>query len=67
MSARNTGYSQPPLALVKLRVADLGGLVVEEQFTANGVELRLAVGEAQIELLQSQLADLSRGRILLQR
>ena len=55
------------LALVKLRVADLGGLVVEENFTANGVELQLAVGEAQIELLQTQLADLSRGRILLQR
>ena len=55
------------LALVKLRVADLGGLVVEENFTANGVELKLAVGEAQIEVLQSQLADLSRGRILLQR
>ncbi|WP_065261252.1 IMPACT family protein [Pseudomonas bananamidigenes] len=55
------------LALVKLRVADLGGLVVEENFTANGVELQLAVGEAQIPLLQNQLADLSRGRILLQR
>jgi len=55
------------LALVKLRVADLGGLVVEENFTANGVELQLAVGEAQIELLQTQLADLSRGRIVLQR
>ena len=55
------------LALVKLRVADLGGLVVEENFTANGVELQLAVGEAHIELLQTQLADLSRGRILLQR
>ncbi|WP_338584570.1 YigZ family protein [Pseudomonas sp. MAG733B] len=55
------------LALVKLRVADLGGLVVQEDFTANGVELQLAVGKAQIETLQKQLADLSRGRILLQR
>ncbi|MNR47572.1 hypothetical protein D3C85_1666890 [compost metagenome] len=55
------------LALVRLRVADLGGLVVQEDFTANGVELQLAVGEAQIETLQKQLADLSRGRILLQR
>jgi putative IMPACT (imprinted ancient) family translation regulator len=55
------------LALVKLRVAELGGLVAEETFTANGVELKLAVGQAQIETLQSQLADLSRGRILLQR
>ncbi|MCW8276456.1 YigZ family protein [Pseudomonas sp. PCH199] len=55
------------LALVKLRVAELGGLVVQEDFTANGVELQLAVGEGQINRLQSQLADLSRGRILLQR
>jgi len=55
------------LALVKLRVAELGGLVIEEAFTANGVELKLALGEAQIETLQLQLADLSRGRILLER
>ncbi|NWA25223.1 YigZ family protein [Pseudomonas gingeri] len=55
------------LALVKLRVAELGGLIAEEQFTANGVELQLAVGEAQIDTLQRQLADLSRGRILLER
>ena len=59
------GFAELPL--VKLRVADLGGLVVEENFTANGVELKLAVGEAQIDVLQTQLADLSRGRILLQR
>ncbi|WLG51602.1 YigZ family protein [Pseudomonas sp. FP1742] len=55
------------LALVKLRVTELGGLVVEETFTANGVELLLAMGEGQIDTLQTQLADLSRGRILLQR
>ncbi|PQP05094.1 thymidylate synthase [Pseudomonas frederiksbergensis] len=55
------------LALVKLRVTELGGLVVEETFTANGVELLLAIGEGQIDTLQTQLADLSRGRILLQR
>ncbi|MCK9816675.1 thymidylate synthase [Pseudomonas chlororaphis] len=55
------------LALVKLRVGELGGLVVAENFTANGVELQLALGAAQIDTLQSQLADLSRGRILLQR
>jgi uncharacterized YigZ family protein len=59
------GFSE--LALVKLRVAELGGLVLEESFTANGVELQLAVGETQINTLQMQLADLSRGRILLQR
>lgn len=59
------GFSE--LALVKLRVTELGGLVVEETFTSNGVELQLAVGEVQIDTLQSQLADLSRGRIVLQR
>ncbi|SDS18478.1 IMPACT family protein [Pseudomonas fuscovaginae UPB0736] len=55
------------LALVKLRVAEAGGLVVAEDFTANGVELQLAVGASLIDTLQRQLADLSRGRILLQR
>ncbi|KAA0942021.1 MULTISPECIES: YigZ family protein [unclassified Pseudomonas] len=55
------------LTLVKLRVADLGGLVVEETFTANGVELQLMLEEAHIDTLQNQLADLSRGRIRLQR
>jgi uncharacterized YigZ family protein len=59
------GFSD--LALVKLRVAEAGGLVVDEAFTANGVELKLAVGEAQIDSLQKQLADLSRGRIVLVR
>ena len=55
------------LALVKLRIAELGGLLVQEDFTAHGVELQLALGEEQIDTLQQQLADLSRGRILLQR
>ena len=55
------------LALVKLRVAESGGLVVDEQFTGNGVHLQLAVAEQQIDTLQAQLAGLSRGRILLQR
>ncbi|MHC8404376.1 IMPACT family protein [Pseudomonas sp. TMB3-21] len=55
------------LTLLKIRLAELGGLVEEETFTANGVELQLAIGEAQIERLQNQLADLSRGRILLRR
>ena len=55
------------LALVKIRVAELGGLVVQETFTGNGVDLQLAVGESQIDALQSLLADLSRGRIVLER
>ena len=65
--ALNCACSFNELALVKLRVAELAGLIVAEQFTANGVELELAVGQAQIQTLQRQLADLSRGRILLQR
>ncbi|MNN62588.1 hypothetical protein D3C81_1779040 [compost metagenome] len=59
------GFSE--LTLVKLRVAELGGLVVDETFTANGVDLQLAMGETQIQTLQEQLAGLSRGRIVLQR
>ncbi len=53
------------LALVKLRVAELNGLVQNEDFTANGVELSIAVGPEQVEILRRQLADLSRGRIVL--
>lgn len=55
------------LALVKLRVAESGGLIETEAFTAHGVELQLAVAEGQIQNLQGQLADLSRGRIVLSR
>ena len=55
------------LALLKLRVSEADGLVLDEQFTANGVDLQLALGEERIEPLQRQLADLSRGRILLER
>ena len=55
------------LALVKLRLADLNGVVENEDFMANGVALSIAVGPEQIEILQRQLSDLSRGRIILHR
>ena len=55
------------LALVKLRLTELSGLIIDESFTANGVDLQLALAEEQIAPAQQQLADLSRGRILLQR
>ena len=55
------------LALIKLRVAESGGLLINETFTANGVDLQLALAEEQIAPLQQQLADISRGRILLHR
>lgn len=54
------------LALVKLRVGELNGLIQHEAFTANGVDLSVAVGPEQVETLQRQLADLSRGRIVLE-
>ena len=63
----NCSCSFSELALVKLRLAELNGLVIDEAFTANGVDLRLALAEEQIVLAQQQLADLSRGRILLHR
>lgn len=55
------------LALVKLRLAELNGVVDNEDFTASGVELSIALGPEQIETFQRQLADLSRGRIMLHR
>lgn len=54
------------LALLKLRVSEADGLVLAEGFTANGVDVRLALGASRIDALQRQLADLSRGRILLE-
>ncbi|WP_449429987.1 IMPACT family protein [Pseudomonas putida] len=54
------------LALLKLRLAQVDGLVLDEQFTANGVDLQIALGEAHVSTLQQQLSDLSRGRILLE-
>ena len=54
------------LALVKLRVAEAEGLVTTEDFTSNGVDLQLAVASQVIPTLAQQLADLSRGRIVLQ-
>jgi thymidylate synthase len=55
------------LVLVKLRLAELNGVVQAENFTANGVELSIALGPEQIETFQRQLGDISRGRIVLQR
>lgn len=55
------------LALVKLRVAELDGVLVSESFTANGVDLQIALAEAHIASAQQHLADLSRGRIMLNR
>jgi len=55
------------LALVKLRLAELNGILIDETFTANGVELQLALAEEHIAPLQQQLSGLSRGRILLHR
>ena len=55
------------LVLAKLRVAELGGVLISESFNANGVDLQLALTEDHIATAQQQLADLSRGRIILHR
>lgn len=54
------------LALLKLRVSEADGVVLSEAFTSNGVDIRLALGAEHIHTVQRQLADLSRGRILLE-
>ncbi|MBD1601485.1 IMPACT family protein [Pseudomonas typographi] len=54
------------LALVRLRVHEAGGLVEQEQFGANGVDVQLALEARTLGLVQQQLADLSKGRIALQ-
>ena len=55
------------LNAVKLRLAELNGIVENERFTAVGVELSMALGPEHIPTFQRQLSDLSRGRIVLQR
>jgi uncharacterized YigZ family protein len=55
------------LALVKLRLGELNGLVEQENFTATGVDLIVALGPEQIDTFQRQLSDISRGRIVLRR
>ena len=65
--ALNCSCSFSELALVKLRLGELNGLITGEAFTANGVDLQLALVEEQIAPARQLLADLSRGRILLHR
>lgn len=55
------------LALVKLRLTELNGLLLNETFTANGVDVQISLAPEHIDTLQRQLADLSRGRIMVQR
>lgn len=53
------------LALVKVRIAEAQGLIDTETFTANGVDLRVALVPESVERLARQLADISRGRMVL--
>lgn len=53
------------LALVRLRVTEAGGEIIDEGFDATGVNLELALPPAGIDQLADQLAQLSRGRIRL--
>ncbi len=61
----NLECSFSELALVKVRLGECNGLVEAENFTANGVEMSIAIGPEHFASLQRQLADLSRGRIIL--
>ncbi|WP_024694033.1 YigZ family protein [Pseudomonas syringae] len=61
----NLECSFSELALVKVRLAESNGRVEAENFTANGVEMSIAIGPEHVETFQRQLADLSRGRIIL--
>ncbi|WP_122550604.1 IMPACT family protein [Pseudomonas viridiflava] len=61
----NLECSFSELTLVKVRLAESSGLVEAENFTANGVEMSVAIGPEHVENFQRQLADLSRGRIVL--
>ncbi|MDU9394214.1 IMPACT family protein [Pseudomonas japonica] len=54
------------LALLKLRIGEADGVILGEAFTANGVDVHLALGAECVDQVQRQLADLSRGRILLE-
>ena len=53
------------LGLVRLRVAQTGGVVAGEAFNADGVRLQLALATGAESVLQAQLFELSRGRIKL--
>ena len=55
------------LALVKLRLSELDGRVEGEDFTAVGVDLKVALAPEHIDTFQRQLSDISRGRIVLHR
>ncbi|UFH49041.1 IMPACT family protein [Pseudomonas sp. KNUC1026] len=52
-------------ALVRLRIQEAGGLIEDEAFTAEGVNLRIALPPPAATALAEQLTDLSRGRIRL--
>ena len=55
------------LALLKIRLAELDSLLESETYDASGAELQLAVPPQRTAELQRLLADISRGRIELQR
>lgn len=55
------------LPLVKARLAEVEAVLENETFDASGATLHLALPEARFAELQRLLADISRGRIDLQR
>ena len=55
------------LALVRQRLAEAGGVLEAERFLADGVELDFALAPHLLEAVQRHLAELSRGRIRVER
>ncbi|MDH1264986.1 IMPACT family protein [Pseudomonas sp. GD03944] len=55
------------LPLLKARLAEVEAIQASETYDATGADLHLALPDARIADLQRLLADISRGRIVLQR
>lgn len=55
------------LPLLKARLPELEALMESEQYDGEGAQVQIAIPEARFAELHKRLADISRGRIVLQR
>ena len=55
------------LPLLKSRLGELDAVLESEQYDGEGAHVQIAIPEARVAELQKLLADISRGRIVLQR
>ncbi|GLK92040.1 IMPACT family protein [Pseudomonas turukhanskensis] len=55
------------LPLLKSRLGELEALLQSEQYDGEGAQMQIAIPEARFAELQKLLADISRGRIVVQR